>query len=174
MVDHPMAQPWCEWQPVETAPIGEAVQVWTICGWEPQCRLIERKDGTRQWQTWSLDCFDGMAWCPLEERVTHWMPHPEPPAELAAELADKEYHPCVNGLHVCGVTSDLERPLTLANVHGVSEWQFEQLESHYAIDDEDPDLIIDLFDGGDTVRDFGIRRQSLDALLQSAREMTSQ
>lgn len=89
------------------------------------------------------------------------------------EQADREYHPCTTGLHVCGIIADElgERPLTLANVVGVDERQFDILETHYALPEgEDPDCIVDLCVDGDIIRDFGIRRQSLDALIRSCNQ----
>lgn len=78
------------------------------------------------------------------------------------------YSPCHNGIHVCGITGDEEEFATVANVPGVTEQKFDELQSHFALPEgEDPDLVIDFVVNGDLVRDFGIRRQSLDALLRS-------
>ncbi len=87
------------------------------------------------------------------------------------EQADREYHPCLDGLHVCGIISDDagERPLTLANAPRVDASIFGRLEAEFALPaGEDPDCIVDLFVEGDIVRDFGIRRQQLDALVRAA------
>ena len=40
-------------------------------------RYNAKKD---QWEIWSIDDFDGMAWLTVNG-VTHWMPLPEPPRE---------------------------------------------------------------------------------------------
>lgn len=89
----------------------------------------------------------------------------------AAEIAkaDREYHPCRNGLHVCGqiYDDDGERPLTLANIPGVQRVQFEALSAVYGVPHEDADLVIDFIVDGDIVDDFSMRRQELEALLKS-------
>lgn len=81
--------------------------------------------------------------------------------------ANREYHPCRNGIHVCGVTPDEERPLTVANVPGVSRERFEALKAEFGIPHEDSDLVVDFNVRGDTVDDFSIRRQMLDAVLRA-------
>lgn len=86
------------------------------------------------------------------------------------EEAEREYHPCQNGIHVCGVTADEERPLTVANVPGVTEAKWDVLKSAFQMTEDDtPDLVIDFMVNGDIMEDFGIRRQQLDALLQSCK-----
>jgi hypothetical protein len=78
------------------------------------------------------------------------------------------YSPCKNGIHVCGISAAEEEFVTVANVPGVSERKFDMLENEYALPEgEDPDLIVDLVIDGDLIRDFGIRRQSLDVLIRS-------
>lgn len=78
------------------------------------------------------------------------------------------YSPCTNGLHVCGISGDEEEFVTVQNVPGVTEQTFDLLEAHYALPEgEDPDLVVDLVIDGDLIRDFGIRRQSLAALVKS-------
>jgi uncharacterized protein YhfF len=87
----------------------------------------------------------------------------------AAELAqaDREYHPRV-GLHVCGWTAE-DRPLTLANVPGISKAKFDEAKARFALPEgEDFDLLVDWFVDDYTYTDqFAIRRQSLDAMLKS-------
>ena len=84
------------------------------------------------------------------------------------EQSEREYHPCWNGLHVCGQTPDDEQPLTLKNVPGITPERFAELKGQFGLpSDEDFDLVIDLFVKGDLVEDFCIRRQSLDALLRA-------
>ena len=83
--------------------------------------------------------------------------------------ANREYHPCWNGLHVCGQTADEERPLTVANVPGLSATKFTRLREQFAVPyDNGWDLLVDLFLGGDAVDEFPIRQQSLAALLEAA------
>lgn len=92
------------------------------------------------------------------------------PAERRKMLedAEREYHPCYNGLHVCGQTPDDERPLTLKNVPGITPARFTELKAQFGLPaDDDFDLVIDLMVKGDIIEDFCIRRQSLDALLRS-------
>jgi hypothetical protein len=81
------------------------------------------------------------------------------------------YAPCRNGLHVCGASADLERPITIANVPFVSAASFDVLEAAYEITDfdESGDLVIDFLVDGDIVSDFWIRRQQLEPLLKDAR-----
>lgn len=89
-------------------------------------------------------------------------------------MSDRTYRPCRNGIHVCGIatTDGEEHFITEANVAGVKEMAFDLLENSYALaPDADPDLVVDLMQDGDCLRDFGIRRQSLDALLNSARQL---
>lgn len=82
---------------------------------------------------------------------------------------NQTYNPCRNGIHVCGISSDEEEFVTIANVPGVDERQFDILETHFALPpEEDPDLVVDLMADGDIVRDFGIRRQQLVAIIKSA------
>jgi len=73
------------WQPIETAPTDVEIQVYTVCGWEPRARLIENHSGEKFWQVWAMDDFDGMDWIRLDERVTHWMPIPQPPPSETEE-----------------------------------------------------------------------------------------
>jgi hypothetical protein len=85
----------------------------------------------------------------------------------AAELArsDREYHPC-KGLHVCGWTPD-DTPLTLANV-ACDKTKFDEAKERFGLpENDDFDLLVDWFTDDYTYTDqFGIRRQSLSALLQ--------
>jgi hypothetical protein len=81
---------------------------------------------------------------------------------------DYNYSPCRNGIHVCGHDGTETYPLTVANVEGVSAAQWDVVRAAFSLpDDEDPDLVVDFMVDGDIVEDFGIRRQSLDALLKS-------
>jgi hypothetical protein len=78
------------------------------------------------------------------------------------------YNPCPNGLHVCGIDERAEEFTTVANVPGVTDRKFDELETHYGLPEGvDPDLVVDLCVDGDIIRDFGIRRQSLAAMLRS-------
>lgn len=92
-------------------------------------------------------------------------------AEIAQ--AEREYHPCDDGLHVCGQICDEmgDRPLTLGNVPGVDGQKFEALRAQYATPDDDFDIVIDRMVGGDIVDDFGMRRQDLAALLKDASQL---
>ena len=84
------------------------------------------------------------------------------------------YSPCRNGLHVCGINATEDEFTTVANVPGVTERRFDELEAHYALpDDEEPDLVVDLMIDGSIIRDFGIRRQLLDHLIQSCAPKTT-
>jgi hypothetical protein len=86
--------------------------------------------------------------------------------------ADREYHPCRNGLHVCGqiCDEDGERPLTLANVPGVARSKFQALAVKFGIPHDESDLVIDFMVQGDIIEDFSMRRQDLDALIRSCKE----
>lgn len=80
------------------------------------------------------------------------------------------YSPCRDGLHVCGISSDEEEFVTVANVPGVTEALFERLKQTFGLPSgDDPDLVVDLCVQGDILADFGIRRQSLAALLVAAK-----
>lgn len=87
-------------------------------------------------------------------------------AEEIAQAA-REYHPCV-GLHVCGWNAE-DRPLTIANVPGISREAFDRAKEQFALPDgEDFDLLVDLYvDEHTYTEQFAIRRQSLDALLRA-------
>lgn len=83
-------------------------------------------------------------------------------------MARDRYNPCPDGIHVCGISGDEEEFISVANVVGVGEGTFAMLKTLFALPEgEDPDLVVDLMVGGDCIRDFGIRRQQLDALLKS-------
>ena len=84
----------------------------------------------------------------------------------------REYHPCRNGIHICGATADEERPLTVANIPNVPRWRFDQLEDHYGIEGDDFDLVVDFMEDGNILSDFAIRRQSLDLLLRDLRSLS--
>lgn len=86
--------------------------------------------------------------------------------------ADYGYAPCQNGLHVCGHDGAEEYPVTVANIEGISASQFDILAAHFAVEENgDFDMVVDFQSDGDTIMDFGIRRQSLEALLKSARDL---
>lgn len=77
-------------------------------------------------------------------------------------MTAKQYAPCQNGIHVCGINADETEFTTEANFPGVSRALFDSLADDFAIgDDEDPDLVVDFMCGGDIITDFSIRRQSL-------------
>lgn len=85
--------------------------------------------------------------------------------------ANREYHPCENGVHICGWTSDESRPLTIANVPNVTADGWAALKASFALpDDDDFDLLVDWFVDGSYPDQFAIRRQSLDAVLRKARD----
>lgn len=75
------------------------------------------------------------------------------------------YAPCRYGIHVCGINCSETEFVTVANHPGVSRSMFDNLRSDFALDaGEDPDLVIDFMCDGDIIEDFGIRRQSLNAM----------
>jgi len=84
------------------------------------------------------------------------------------------YAPCEKGLHVCGISADEEEFTTEANMPGISSEAFDRLAARFALPkSDDPDLVVDLFVGGDLVRDFGIRRQVLSALIRDGLELNA-
>jgi hypothetical protein len=75
-----------EWKDIRSAPVNTEVQTWCrVYDWRPQCRLIERGDGKRQWQEWGLDGFEGLGWVRMSVEPTHWMPTSLPPPPKGGE-----------------------------------------------------------------------------------------
>lgn len=66
------------WLPIETAPKGATVDLWT----EPYGRVTDAKwDAARGcWADWGIDGFGSPGHRRVEGRITHWMPLPAPPA----------------------------------------------------------------------------------------------
>lgn len=95
-------------------------------------------------------------------------------AEL--EKANREYHPCDCGVHICGhiEDDDGERPFTLANFEAKTEMEakalFERLRQFAACPGEPEDCCVDLNIGRDHqhVDDFCITRQMLERITAEA------
>ena len=92
------------------------------------------------------------------------------------EKANREYHPCDCGVHVCGHIEDEDscRPLTLANFPRRNEEEarelFNRLRQFAASDGEPEDCCVDLNigDWNYQVEDFQISRQMLELLTAEA------
>lgn len=68
------------WQPIETAPKdGTKIDVWCPgYGRIADARFVEGR-----WREWGINECDQMTWVQIGDRITHWMPLPEPPKEDA-------------------------------------------------------------------------------------------
>lgn len=76
------------------------------------------------------------------------------------------YHPCSQGVHVCGIDEVKEVFFTQANFAGVTRETFERAKAECSTRDGDPhDFIVDFCCGDFTVDDdFPINRQMLPRL----------
>ena len=91
------------------------------------------------------------------------------------EAANRQYHPCDTGLHVCGIND--ERPLpagphyTLLNVPlnaGDARRIFDRLKPVFEVSDDEGDVLVDLFIHGSTEDDFWMRRQMFERFAREA------
>ena len=75
------------------------------------------------------------------------------------------YEPCPFGVHVCGINGGETEFVTVANFPRCTPEKFYSARDSLGdLAADDADLVVDLFENGDVLDDFGIRRQDLPRL----------